>query len=253
MKLRENYFIKLAKYMKNVYPIDNQLKGITDNRLKPSYKTSNIISLVLIGFLLRIQSFNQLNLMIKSGKFNSFYAREDQVPKVDAIRNSLKTINLKALRRMSVRIIKRAVRNNVYNVYNEGTIDGYTVAAIDGTNLFNIRIPYCDDCIYTNKRGKICYAHACTVMSLIGEGANLVIDYEMIKHRKEANDTGEGELIAAKRLLNRAVSAHKGLIDLISEHSLMKRQLNNEYRIRLILGKGGRLSIPPFYEDFLPC
>jgi len=39
-------------------------------------------------------------------------------------------------------------------------------------------------------------------MSLIGESVNLVIDYEMIKHRKEVNDTGEGELIAAKTLLD---------------------------------------------------
>ena len=50
--------------------------------------------------------------------------------------------------------------------------------------------------------------------------ANLVIDYEMIKHRKEANDTGEGELIAAKRLLNRAVSAHRGLVDVVTYDAL---------------------------------
>jgi len=80
-----------------------------------------------------------------------------------------------------------AVRNKVLD---EGTIDGYTVSAIDGTNLFNMKKPFCDDCIYTNRRGKVYYAYASTVMSLIGDGANLVIDYEMIKHRKEANDTG---------------------------------------------------------------
>jgi hypothetical protein len=57
-------------------------------------------------------------------------------------------------------------------------------------------------------------------MSLIGDGPNLVIDYEMIKHRKEANDTGEGELIAAKRLLNRAVSAHRGLVDVVTYDAL---------------------------------
>lgn len=57
-------------------------------------------------------------------------------------------------------------------------------------------------------------------MSLIGDVANLVIDYEMIKHRKEANDTGEGELIAAKRLLKRAVSTHKALIDVITYDAL---------------------------------
>lgn len=57
-------------------------------------------------------------------------------------------------------------------------------------------------------------------MSLIGDGVNLVIDYEMIKHKKEANDTGEGELIAAKRLLNSTVLAHKGLIDVVAYDAL---------------------------------
>ena len=64
MNLRENYFVKLIKYIKNVYHIDKQIKYITDSRLNPTYKASHIISLVLARFLLRIRSFNQLNLMI---------------------------------------------------------------------------------------------------------------------------------------------------------------------------------------------
>jgi len=215
--LRENYFIKLMKYIKNVYHMDKQIECVTDNRLNPTYKTSQIISLVLTGFLLRVRSFNQLNFMIKAGEFNEIYSRKGHVPQIDAIRSSLKSVNLDALRQINQRIIKMAVRNKVLG---EGTIDGYTVAAIDGTNLFNMKKPSCDDCIYTNRRGKVYYAHACNVMSLIGDGANLVIDYEMIKRRKEANDTGEGELITAKRLLNRAISTHKGLVDVITYDAL---------------------------------
>jgi len=215
--LRENYFVKLMKYMKNVYHIDRQIAQITDNRLNPTYKTSQIISLVLVGFLLRVRSFNQLSFMIKAGEFDEIYSRKGQVPQIDAIRSSLKSVNLNELRQINQRIIKMAVRNKVFG---EGTIDGYTVAAIDGTNLFNRKKPSCDDCIYINRRGKVYYAHACTVMSLIGDGANLVIDYEMIKHRKEANDTGEGELITAKRLLNRTISMHKGLVDVVTYDAL---------------------------------
>jgi len=217
MNLRENYFVKLMKYIKNVYHIDNQIEYITDNRLNPKYKASQIISLVLTGFLLRIQSFNQLNFMIKAGEFSNIYSHKDRIPKIDAIRSSLKSINLNALRQINEKIIKKAIRNKGLG---GGTIDGNTVVAIDGTNLFNISKPYCDDCINTNRRGKIYYAHNCTVMSLIGDGANLVIDHEMIKHRKEANDTGEGELIAARRLLNKGVRANKGLIDVVTYDAL---------------------------------
>ncbi len=66
MNSRDNYFVKLNKYIKNVYHIDRQLEHITDKRLNPTYKTLQIISLVLTSFLLRIQSFNQLNCMIKA-------------------------------------------------------------------------------------------------------------------------------------------------------------------------------------------
>jgi predicted transposase YbfD/YdcC len=217
MNLRENYFIKLMKYIKNVYHIDEQIERVTDSRLNPTYKTPQIISLVLTGFLLRIQSFNQLNFMIKAGEFNNMHSRDDNLPKIDAIRNSLKSIDLDALCQINKRIIRKAIRNRALST---GTIDGKTVAAIDGTNLFNTRKPSCDDCIRRNGYGKVYYAHSCTVMSLIGESTNLVIDYEKRKHRKEANDTGEGELISAKRLLNKAVSAHKGLIDVVTYDAL---------------------------------
>ena len=50
MNLRENYFAQMMKYMKNVYHIDRQIEQIIDNRLNPTYKTSQIISLVLVGF-----------------------------------------------------------------------------------------------------------------------------------------------------------------------------------------------------------
>ncbi len=57
-------------------------------------------------------------------------------------------------------------------------------------------------------------------MSLIGETTSLVLDFEMIKHKCEANDTGEGELITARKLLNRVVSAHNGLIDVVAYDAL---------------------------------
>ena len=124
------------------------------------------------------------------------------MPRIDSIRNSLKTIDLDILYRINKNIINKSVRNKVLD---GGTISGYTVAAIDGTNLFNNQSPHCDDCILKTNKGKEYYSHSCTVMSLIGECANLVIDYEMVKHKTEPKDTGEGELIAARRLLNRHI------------------------------------------------
>ena len=209
--------LKLIKYIKNVYHIDKQIEHIRDNRINPTYKTSQIISLVLTSFFLRIKSFNQLSYMIKTGEFDKMFSHECGIPKIDAIRNSLKSIELVSLRRMLQCIIKKAVRNKVLD---EGTIDGYTVAAIDGTKLFDNIDPHCDDCLLTRNKGKVYYSHSCAVMSLIGDGPNLVLDYELYKHKNKVNDTGEGELITARKLLNRVGSAHNGLFDVVAYDAL---------------------------------
>jgi len=73
MNLRENYFLKLIKYINIVYHLDKQIEYITDKRLNPTYKTSEIISPVLTGLLVRVQSFNQLKCMIKFGEFEEVH------------------------------------------------------------------------------------------------------------------------------------------------------------------------------------
>ena len=125
MSLRGNYFVKLIKYIKNVYHIERHIKHVTDDRVHPTHKTPQIISLVLTGFLLRKQSYNQLNCMIKSDEFHTLTTSNERVPKIDTIRSSLKTVNLNCLRRINKSIITKVVRNKVLN---EDTIDGYTVA-----------------------------------------------------------------------------------------------------------------------------
>jgi len=151
MNLRNNYFVKLIRYINNTYHIDKQIEHIHDKRVKPTYKTSQILFITLVGFLLRITSFNQLNCKIKSGEFDSLFVGETQIPRIDSIRNSLKTINLSGLRKINKSIIRKAVRNKVLSV---GTIDGYTVTAIDGTRLFRTQNPHCDDCLYIINKEK---------------------------------------------------------------------------------------------------
>lgn len=197
--MRDNYFVKLIKYIKNVYNIDKQIEHISDKRLNPTYKAPQITSLVLTGFLLRIKSFNQMNFMIKTGEFNNIVSSKNEVPRIDSIRNSLKSVDLNILRKINEMIIKKSVRNKVLD---DGTIDGLNVAGIDGTNLFNNQSPHCDDCILKRNKGKEYYPHSCAVISLIGGGPSLVLDFEMNKHKNEANDTGAGELLSSQKLLN---------------------------------------------------
>ena len=62
--MRYNYFAKLVKYMKNVYNIERHINKLSDGRKNPKYKTAEIITPLLLGFMLRIKSMNELNYMI---------------------------------------------------------------------------------------------------------------------------------------------------------------------------------------------
>ena len=84
-ELRKNYLAKLVKYMKNVYHIEKGLSQLTDVRINPTYDTAQVVTLVLLGFLLRINSFNELNIMIKNNEFNKLFSKGTRLPLVDAI------------------------------------------------------------------------------------------------------------------------------------------------------------------------
>ncbi len=73
--MRKNYFEKIVNYIKNVYNIDKLLSKIKDGRKNLSYKTRQVILPVLLGFILRIRSFNELNNIIVSGEFKNILPR----------------------------------------------------------------------------------------------------------------------------------------------------------------------------------
>jgi len=56
--MRQNYFVKLVRNMKNVYHLERGLNKLSDGRVNPTYSTGQVIRPVLFVFLLRIKSFN---------------------------------------------------------------------------------------------------------------------------------------------------------------------------------------------------
>ena len=131
--MRKNYFAKLVRYMKNVYHIERGLNKLSDGRVNPTYSTGQVILPVLFGFLLRMKSFNELSLMIKNREFSQLFPRGTKLPQIDAIRDTLKVMDIDGLKQVNQNIVKTAVKNKAFE---NGTIDGYMVAAIDGTKFF---------------------------------------------------------------------------------------------------------------------
>lgn len=61
---------KLVNYRKNVYPIERGLNKVTDRRVNPTYKISQVITLVLFGFP---EQNHGLNLTIKANEFKKIW------------------------------------------------------------------------------------------------------------------------------------------------------------------------------------
>jgi len=210
--MRQNYFVKLVKYMKNVYHLDRGLNKLSDGRVNPTYSTGQVILPVLLGFLLRIKSFNELNLMIKNHEFSKLVPRGTKLPQIDAIRDTLKVIDLDGLKQVNRQIIKKAVENKVFD---HGTIDGYTVVAIDGTKFFGSHKKSCSECLKNTKGEKTHFFHSGAVMSTVGSGPKLVIGFELYKPGQDSASKDEGELNVGKRLITNVVKSHKRLMDVV--------------------------------------
>jgi len=204
--MRQNYFIKLVRYMKNVYHVDRGLNKLSDGRVNPTYSTGQVILPVLFGFLLRIKSFNELNFMIKNNEFSKLVPRGTKLAQVDAIRDTLKVIDINGLNQINQHIIKKSVENKVFE---NGTIDGYTVVAIDGTKFFGSNKKSCPECLKNAKGEKTHCFHSGAVMSTVGIGPKLIIGFEMYKSGQDSVSKDEGELNVGKRLISSVVKIIK--------------------------------------------
>ena len=212
--MRKNYFAKLVNYMKKVYHIERGLNKLTDKRTNPKYKTEQVIMIVLLGFLLRIKSFNELNLMIKENEFRKLFPRGTQLSQIDTIRDTLKVTEINGLKRINQHIIKKVFVNKVFE---NGTIDGHTVVAIDGTKFFGSNKKNCPECLRNNSHN----SHSGVVMSTIGAGPKLVIDFEMYRPGKDSVSKDEGEQSAAKRLISSVLERGNSFIDIVVYDALV--------------------------------
>ena len=95
-------------------------------------------------------------------EFSKLYPRGTKLPQVDAIRDTHKVIDINGLKQINQHIVKKSVENKVFE---KGTIDGYTVVAIDGTKFFGSTKKSCPECLKNPKGKKTHCFHSGAVMS----------------------------------------------------------------------------------------
>ena len=150
--------------------------------------------------------------MIQNHEFSQLFPRGTKLPRIDAIRDTLKVIDLDGLKHVNRHIVKTAVENKVFK---NGTIDGYMVAAIDGTKFFGSNKKSCSECLKHTKVETTHSFHSGAVMSTVGIGPKLVIGFEMYKPGQDAESKDEGELNVGKRLISNVVKSHNRLVDVV--------------------------------------
>lgn len=206
--MRKNYFAKLISYMKNVYNIDRLFNKLEDTRVNPKLKTGQTLMPLLLGLLLRIRSMNELKFMIKENEFSKAFPRGKKQPQIDTIRDALKVISIEGLKVILHNVVNTAVKNKTFA---NGTINGYTVAAIDGTKFFGSNKKSCPECLNSKKH----HYHSGVVMSTIGDKPRLVLGFEMMRPERDSTNKDEGEMTAAKHLITDITSSYPKFIDVV--------------------------------------
>lgn len=194
--------------MKNVYNIDRLFNKLEDTRVNPKYKTGQALMPLLLGLLLRISSMNELKFMLKEKELISAFPRGTKLAQVDTIRDTLKVISIHGLKVILHNVVATAVKNKAFV---NGTIDGYTVVAIDGTKFFGSNKKSCPECLSSKNH----HYHSGVVMSTIGDKPRLVLGFEMMRPDQDSTNKDEGEMTDAKRLITDIRSSYPKLIDVV--------------------------------------
>lgn len=209
----KKYLKGFLTYIKKVYKMDQKINRAPEVRKKPQTSIRTIVYVVFLGLLFRMDSMNHLNGWIKTNRFKKMLPRGSRIPLMDTLRRVLKKFNLRYLHETNVSIVQKSRRNGVLR---RNGIGGYTVAAIDGVELFKSTNTSCEGCL-TRKRtsGEKEYFHKSVVCMSVGSAPRVILGIEMLHPRNDGSDKDEGEQTGAKRLVKKLYKQYHHFADVV--------------------------------------
>jgi hypothetical protein len=150
-------------------------------------------------------------------RFSNLFPRGTRLPKIDAIRDIVKAMELASVRAVFDGITSKAIENKVLR---ENTINGLRVSAIDATELFSSKAKRCEGCLTREVNGKPEYFHKAVVCMTVGCDPHIALGAEMLGPKNDGSDKDEGELTGAKRLLKNLNRTHYHFADVIVADAL---------------------------------
>jgi hypothetical protein len=184
-----------------VFDLPRRLRGLSDHRCDPKIPPAVLFTTLLLGALLRVPSFLQLQKETARRGIQRLLSWSRRLSD-DALAYGAEHADLEALRGLLV-AVNRTLKQN--KAFETAKINGLLVVAIDANEQFSSRARCCPDCSQrqikiTAENGQVEevteYYHRHVYAQLHGPQFSVILDLEPIR-------PGEEEAQAALRLLGR--------------------------------------------------
>lgn len=210
-------FGRFLKYLEKIFEFSAQVATLRDRRVGAQISTSQVWMSVFGMFALRLGSFNRLEQELRRpGRWNRFVG--GRTPSADTLGYALRVFDLEPLRAMLRHHHREAWRTK--SVHGRPG-EGFRVIAIDGHEMRWSSARRCPECQFRDVETKVGaetrivrqYYHRFVVAQWVGVTPPGLLDVEPVH-------PGEGEVVAARRLLDRLLSHHGRLIDVVTADAI---------------------------------
>jgi hypothetical protein len=179
----------------------------------PQIPTRSVWLSVFGMYVLRLRSFNALEQELRvDRRWESWIG--SRKPSADTIGRVVATMSPDELRQVLCAIHRSAWRRKAIH---QRPGESYRVVAVDGHEIGASRARCCPECLVreltVGEKTVLEYYHRVVVAQWVGVTPPAILDIERVRAK-------EGEVPAARRLLERVLRAHARLIDVISADAL---------------------------------
>jgi len=220
---------QFEKYICNVFGLPDLLASFIDTRRAPKIPTFDVVNSLFHTAVLRIPSINALEGDLQESDFQKLIGRQP-TPEVkafsaDVVANVLDKLELQGIRKANEEVISKAERNKAFR---DGSYGALRCVAIDGWEPFSSYDRHCPNCLVRQVKVKRRtgeleeveqYYHHYVVALLLGPVLDVVLGIEPVRNEEARRDRDpehvghEGELTAARRLIDSLHDTYGGFID----------------------------------------
>jgi hypothetical protein len=190
-----------------------QVRRLRDSRRRPQIATSCVWLCAFGMFALRFRSFNAFEQELRRPRVWEAWVGPRK-PSADTLGRVLSHMDLAQLRGLMLCVHRRMWRAKALRMRAGRRM---RVVAVDGHELFASRARHCSRCLsreVTTVTGTVTqYYHRVVTAQWVDVSVPVVLDVEPI-------NPGEGEVVAARRLLDRLLASYGRLIDVITGDAL---------------------------------